>query len=71
MNLVQASSASVLDRYIGYHQPDATSHDSLDGDAARNVEVRNVARALVEGVTLARAGRLRSPGDDLREPRPK
>jgi hypothetical protein len=62
---------SVLDRYIGYYEPYATSHDALDRDAALHVEVRNVARALVEGVKLARAGRLRSPGDDLREPRPK
>jgi multimeric flavodoxin WrbA len=71
MSLVQASSTAVLDRYIGYYEPYATSHEALDGDAALHVEVRNVARALVEGVKLARAGRLRSPGEDLREPRPK
>jgi hypothetical protein len=53
------------------YEPYATSHEALDGDAALHVEIRDVARALVERVKLARAGRLRSPGEDLREPRPK
>ena len=35
-----------LDRYIGYYEPYATSHDALDRDEAVQEETRNVARAV-------------------------
>jgi hypothetical protein len=34
-----------VDRYIGYYQPYATIHDSLDADEAVQEEIRNTARA--------------------------
>ena len=69
MELVPAADAS-LDRYIGYYEPYATSHDALDRDAALQQEVRLAAAALVGTVRLAREGRLarrQLPSD----PRPK
>ncbi|HET9465638.1 MAG TPA: hypothetical protein VFO71_08920 [Gemmatimonadales bacterium] len=54
MDLVQAGNAAVLDRYIGYYEPYATSHAALDGDAALQEEVRNAARTLVNMVRLMR-----------------
>jgi multimeric flavodoxin WrbA len=68
MELVEASA---IDRYIGYYEPYATSHDALDRDAAIQQETRNAARTLVEAVTLQRAGKLLQPGRDLKDPRPK
>ena len=38
-----------LDRYIGYCEPYATSHEALDEDRDVVVEVRNAMRVLVEG----------------------
>jgi multimeric flavodoxin WrbA len=70
MELVQAGRAAVLDRYIGYYEPYATSHEALDCDSALHEEVRNAARSLVNAVRLIRAGR-REPDEDLRAPRPK
>jgi multimeric flavodoxin WrbA len=68
MELVEANA---LDRYIGYYEPYATSHEALDKDLAFQEEVRNSARILVEAVGLQRAGKLPQPGRNLRDPRPK
>jgi multimeric flavodoxin WrbA len=70
MHLVQAGRA-IMDRYIGYYEPYATSHDTLDADHAVQEEVRNVARELVATVKLLRDGRYESPGRNLNDPRPK
>ncbi len=32
MHLIQAGRSAVLDRYVGYYEPYATSHDALDRD---------------------------------------
>jgi multimeric flavodoxin WrbA len=71
MGLVDAGASARLDRYIGYYEPYATSHQALDADEAVQEEVMNVARALVEAVGLLRQGRLGAPGRDLQRPRPK
>jgi multimeric flavodoxin WrbA len=71
MGLIGAGAASRLDRYIGYYQPYATSHEALDADTAIQEEVRNVARAVAQAVREVRAGTLSEPGGDLQEPRPK
>lgn len=71
MNLVPAGGPAELDRYIGYWQPYATSHDALDKDQAIQDEVRNAARTLLEAVRERRAGHLVSPGDALEQPRQK
>ena len=71
MQLVPAAASAVFDRYVGYYEPYATSHEALDRDTAFQQEVRNAARALSEAVKLARAGKLPQPDRDLRDPRPK
>ena len=71
MDLVQAGNAAVLDRYIGYYEPYATSHAALDGDAALQEEVRNAARTLINMVRLMRDGRYHRSDAALEAPRPK
>lgn len=70
MGLVDAGGAALLDRYIGYYKPYATSHAELDEDRAVQEEVRNVARAVMKCVSQLRAGVTR-PDDGLKDPRPK
>jgi multimeric flavodoxin WrbA len=71
MDLCPAGPKAMLDRYIGYWEPYATSHQALDADAAIQEEVRNAARTLLEGVTAERAGQLAAAGTDLKPPRQK
>jgi multimeric flavodoxin WrbA len=71
MHLIPAGSLAELDRYIGYWQPYATSHDALDADKAIEEEVRNAARTLLEAVQGVRAGRLLAAGTELKQPRQK
>lgn len=71
MHLVPAGVPAELDRYIGYWEPYATSHEALDRDTAIQEEVRNAARTLLEAVQARRAGRLVSAGDSLDQPRQK
>lgn len=70
MELVSAGSASLLDRYIGYYEPYATSHEALDRDTDVQEEVRNVARSLAMSIRQLRAG-VREPDAGLTQPRPK
>ena len=56
MQLIPAGAKAELDRYIGYYEPYATSHEALDEDEAFQEEVRNAARTLVEAVKARRAG---------------
>ena len=71
MGLVDAGAIARLDRYIGYYEPYATSHDALDKDEAVQEEVRNVARAVAKAVVQIRAGTLSDPRKGLAAPRPK
>jgi hypothetical protein len=71
MHLLPAAPTATFDRYIGYYEPYATSHDALDRDGSLHVEVRNAARTLVEAVALARAGRMPEADKDRVDPRPK
>ncbi len=71
MGLIDAGSMARLDRYIGYFEPYATSHDDLDRDTAVQEEVRNAARAVAQAVRELRAGRLSNPDGKLTAPRPK
>jgi multimeric flavodoxin WrbA len=70
MRLIPATPPGGIDRYIGYYEPYATSHDALDQDTAVQKEVRLAAQQLVEAVTLSRAGRLPHI-QQAPEPRPK
>jgi len=69
--LIDAGQMSHIDRYIGYYEPYATSHETLDKDKDVQEEVRNVARAVAHAVGELRAGRLSRPDRDLKRPRMK
>jgi multimeric flavodoxin WrbA len=71
MGLIPAGRAALVDGYVGYYKPYATSHDDLDSDKEFQEEVRNAARALVNAVRLLRRGEFKQPDKSLREPRPK
>jgi hypothetical protein len=60
---------ALLDRYVGYLSPYATSHDDLDRDTDFQEDVRNAARTLVQAVKDRRSGKLEDRG--LHETRPK
>ena len=71
MGFIDAGALARLDRYIGYFEPYATSHEALDRDAAVQEEARNVARAVSKAVAELRAGRLQAVQPKLSRPRPK
>ena len=71
MGLIDAGTQARLDRFIGYYQPYANSHDTLDADKAVQAEVRNVAGAVAKAVQALRAGTLSQPDKDLARLRPK
>ena len=71
MGLASAGDKAHLDRFIGYYEPYATSHEALDRDHEVQEEMRNAARTLAEAVADLRAGRTPAPGADLKRPRPK
>jgi len=71
MGLLDAGSKARLDRYVGYYEPYATSHEALDADKAMQAEVRNVASAVANAVRELRAGTLSQPDKELQQPRPK
>ena len=71
MGLIPAGRAALLDGYLGYYKPYATSHDDLDRDKDFHEEVRNAARSLINAVRLLRRGEFKQPDSLLREPRPK
>ena len=71
MGLIDAGSQARLDRYIGYFEPYATSHETLDKDLAIQEEARNVGRAVAHAVRALRSGELAPIQPKLRNPRPK
>ncbi len=58
MGLIDAGPEARLDRFIGYYEPYATSHDVLDDDTAVQNEVRNVGRAVASFAAALRRGEL-------------
>jgi multimeric flavodoxin WrbA len=71
MGLINAGSGATLDRYIGYYEPYATSHETLDRDEAIQEETRNVARAVSKSLTALRSGGFMPVPDKRDQPRPK
>lgn len=71
MGFIDAGAPARLDRYIGYYEPYATSHETLDRDHALQEEARNVGRAVAKAVAELRAGRLQAVQPKLSRPRPK
>ena len=70
MQLQPAGHDALLDRYIGYWKPYATSHAELDADDAIQQEVRVATQTLVQTVRAQRAGKLIEASAD-RVPRKK
>jgi len=71
MGLVDAGQPALLDRFIGYYKPYATSHEALDADLAVQQEARNVALAVAHAVKELRSGTLAAVQPQVRRPRPK
>ncbi len=71
MGLIDAGDQARLDRFIGYYEPYATSHDALDKDHAVQEETRNVGRAVARVTAALRRGELSAELTDLTRPRPK
>jgi multimeric flavodoxin WrbA len=71
LGLIRAGHAAAFDRYIGYYEPYATSHDALDRDHAVQDETRNAALALLERVRQIRLGRYEPADAGLEPPRKK
>ena len=71
MGLVGAGPQAVIDRYIGYYESYAESHQTLDKDEAVQKEVRNCGLAVANAVRELRDGRLSQPSARLPKPRPK
>ena len=71
MGLIDAGALSLLDRYLGYYEPYATSHDTLDKAEDFQEEVRVAARAVARAVRMLRVGHLHRADEDLKPARPK
>jgi hypothetical protein len=71
MGMIDAGEPALLDRFIGYYEPYATSHETLDLDLPVQQEARNVALAVAHAVEQLRAGTLQQVQPRLRRPRPK
>ena len=71
MGLIDAGDQARLDRFIGYYEPYATSHDVLDRDVAMQEEARNVGRAVARVTAALRRGELAAEVAKLPRPRPK
>jgi multimeric flavodoxin WrbA len=71
MQLEPAGDKAQLDRYIGYWEPYATSHEAFDKDVAIQGEVRQAAQTLAEAIKAKQAGRWTSAGAGLTPPRQK
>ena len=71
IGMIPSGHLSLIDRYVGYLSPYATSHDDLDRDEGFQDDVRNAARALVQAVKDRRSGKLQPPDRGLHEAKPK
>lgn len=71
MGLIPAGHLSLIDRYVGYLEPYATSHQDLDKDEGLQDDVRNAARSLAQAVKDRRSGKLDPPDRGLHEAKPK
>jgi len=71
MGLIDAGAQARLDRFVGYYESYAESHDAYDRDLAFQREIANVAKAVTVAVAQLRQGRLTRPDANLQKPRPK
>lgn len=66
IEMISAGALAEKDGYIGYEEPYATSHQSLDEDEAFQQDVRSAALTLARGIKLQHNQRLVQPGQGLR-----
>ena len=71
IGMIPAGPTAILDTWIGWYRPYATSHEDLDRDKDLFAEVNNAALALASMVKQIRTGRYRAPDERLRDPREK
>lgn len=71
MGLLSAGPKAKLDRYIGYYESYAESHEALDRDEDIFEEVRNVAKSVALSAEGIRKGVRLDPGAALQAPRAK
>ena len=71
IGMIQAGPQAVLDTWIGWYKPYATSHEDLDADPAIFTHVRNAALSLAAMVKQLRSGEYRAPDAGLHSPREK
>lgn len=64
MGLTSAGETAMLDRYIGYWKPYASSHDELDRDEALQQEVNLAAKALADKIIEIRTGKLQAASEN-------
>ncbi len=71
MDMIPAGPTALIDTWIGWYEPYATSHEDLDQDQDLFAEVGNAAAALASIVRQIRAGQYRAPDAGLHDPREK
>ena len=71
LELIPAGPSALLDTWIGWYQPYATSHEDLDKDKDVFTEVNNAALALANLVKQIRSGKYQAPDEALHAPREK
>jgi hypothetical protein len=71
MGFIDAGRPAKPDRSIGYFEPYATSHDTLDGDIFAQEEIPNAARAVAKTVAGLRRGHSLAAQSEVTDPRPK
>ena len=71
IGMVSAGPTALMDTWIGWYQPYATSHEDLDQDKDVFTEVGNATLALANMVKQIRTGQYKAPDADLHDPREK
>ncbi len=71
LQLIQAGSGGVLDRYIGYYGTYAESHDELDKNKDFMIELETAAASLVRQIEMNRSARYVQPDIGLEHPMQK
>jgi multimeric flavodoxin WrbA len=71
MEMIPAGPTALIDTWIGWYQPYATSHEDLDKDKDVFAEVKNAALALATMVKQIRSGKYHAPDEELHDPREK
>src|SRR5690242_14228856 len=71
IGMLPSGHLALIDRYVGYLAPYATSHDDFDADQAFQDDVRNAAHALAGAIKDRRSGKLQPPDRGLHEACPQ